>query len=69
MYPISFSVLICSLLFYLAFSPDTLHAGNMLPLFSLSRNHIYCLGTLVLLTEFSYVTWKVSFTFFNNIKE
>ena len=39
------------------------------PLFSFSRDRIYCLGSLVLLIEFSYVTWKFIFTLCNNIKE
>lgn len=39
------------------------------PLFLFSRNHVYWLGSLVLLIEFSHVAWKFSFPFSNNIKE
>lgn len=66
---ISFSVLVCSLLFILPFHLIYCILETSFPLFAFSRNHIYWLGSLVLFIEFSYVTWKFSFTFSNNIKE
>lgn len=66
---LSFSVLVCSLFFILLFHLIHYMLEICFPLFSFSRDHIYWLGSLVLLTEFSYVTWKFIFTFCNNIKE
>ena len=40
------------------FSSYTMCIGNMFPIDLFSRNYVHQLGSLVLLIEFSHMTWK-----------